>query len=105
MFCFPLLQYLPSPLGTFNSQSYLHLPPRLQLPSNLPEACLVSLRATERCSLLLQHIPRLLGLSPATEDLLFVPSKVYVALLFFTLASPALVALLGYLLGLAYTTR
>ena len=56
------------PFDQFTPSSSPLLAP--QIAFHLPEACLASLRATERYSLLLRHIPRLLGLSPATEDLL-----------------------------------
>jgi hypothetical protein len=45
-------------------------------PQHSPEACSAWLRATERSSLLQHHVPRSLGLSPDTEDLLRVPSRV-----------------------------
>jgi hypothetical protein len=91
------------PLDQFTPLSSPLLAP--QIAFHLPEACLASLRATERYSLLLRHIPRLLGLSPATEDLLSELLKVYVTLPFFTLASLSLVALLEHLVRLDYTTR
>jgi hypothetical protein len=91
------------PLDQFTPPSSPLLAP--QIAFHLSEACLASLRATERCSLLLQHIPRLLGLSPATEDLLSELSKVYVTPPSFTLVPLSLVALLEDLLCLDFTTR
>jgi hypothetical protein len=80
----------------------LFLPPLApQIAFHLPEACLASLRATERYSLLLRHIPRSLGLSPATEDLLSELSKVYVTLFFLTY----LLLSHSSLLSLDHTTR
>jgi hypothetical protein len=80
----------------------LFLPPLApQIAFHLPEACLASLRATERYSLLLRHIPRSLGLSPATEDLLSELSKVYVTLFFLTY----LLLSHSSLLPLDYTSR